>query len=105
MQKVFRSLLDIEEVVKELLPPSKNKFIGLFEMKFLISSLDYSGDEEATFIGERNITYKVKIASLEEELFYLKECFFEDYEYVDNHNFWKAQSEIRERIKLIESKL
>lgn len=105
MQRVYTSVKRIEEVVDALLPPRMNKFIGCFKLEFLLSTLEWEkelpkfiNDDYVVIVGARNITYTITKASVEEEIQFLKEYLDETYEYSDDHNVWKNNFAIKERI-------
>jgi hypothetical protein len=105
MQKVFNSLEEIEKVVAELLPPRLNKYIGSFNLIFLLSSTVWNLEEEwsTTFVGERGITYQVCKASVEEEIEYLQSILDPYGDYSDDPAYWKDIQYIKSRIKMLES--
>lgn len=106
MQKVYNSLKEIEEVVKELLPPRLNKYIGSFNLTFLLSSEVWEfKDYEVTLVGERGITYMVMRASIENEITYLQSILDPYSSYSDDHGYWQATQYLKNRINMLKSKL
>ena len=105
MQKVYKNLQEIEEVVKELLPPRLNQYIGCFNLIFLLSSEVWDLKEEwsTTFVGERGITYQVCKASVEEEIEYLQSILDPYGDYSDDPAYWKDIQYIKSRIKMLEN--
>ena len=107
MQKVYKNLKEIEEVVKELLPPRLNKYIGSFQLSFLLSSdsTDLNGEKEVTLVAERGITYQVKMATIDEELEYLQSILDPHADYSDDPGYWRDIQYIKNRINMLKSKL
>ena len=104
MQKVYKSLKKIEEVVAELLPPRMNKYIGCFTLIFYLSSEDWNlEDETTTFIGERGISYDVWKASIDEEIAYLQSILDPYADYSDDPGYWKDIQYIKNRIRMLEN--
>jgi hypothetical protein len=112
MQKVFNNLREIEEVVKELLPPRVNHLLDSFKLEFKLSSNSWKDLDEmfynvdyALFFGERNIQYFVSKASIQEEIDYLSDSLDPYYEYSDDYSHIGTQSYLRNRIKDLEKQL
>lgn len=112
MQKVYKSLKEIEEVVNELLPPSKNHLIGSFKLCFYLSTLEWDKElpqfkrsKEVTILGARNIVYYIFKATPDQEMEYLMDIYDPFYQYTDDHRIWKAQNELNNRMSLIKKLL
>lgn len=105
MQTVFKNLKAIEEVVSYLLPPKANNYIGDFKLEFLLSSIEWK-EELLTLAplsyvrmqGERNITYYISKASVDQELEYLMSILDPYYEMSDDNEVYKRGKRIEERI-------
>ncbi len=112
MQRVYKTLRAIDKVVEALLPPRMNEYIGCFELKFLLSTLEWESefplfkdDESVVIVGERGITFYIIKATIEHEVLYLKEYLDADYEYSDDHAVWKSNLQIKERIEELNKQL
>ncbi len=103
--KVFKNLKAIEEVVTELLPPRLNRLIGSFKLEFKLSSIEWK-DELLTLAslsrvrmqGDRNITYYIQKATIDQELEYLISILDPYYEMSDDNEVYKRGKRIKERI-------
>ena len=105
MQKVFNNLREIEEVVKELLPPRVNDLINSFKLEFKLSSNSWK-DLDKTFhnvnyvllFGERGIQYYISKASIQEEIDYYTSQLQEFYEMIDDNEQYTHQLKLRVKI-------
>lgn len=103
MIKIFYNLDEVKKIVDEVMPPKNNHLIGKFKLEFLISSKswDYTSDE-VEIVNQRNFRYYIKKATLQQEIDILRSYLDEYYEYYDDHALWKYQTELRQRIKILE---
>lgn len=107
MQKVYNSLKEIEEVVKELLPPRLNKYIGCFKLSFYLSSTVwdtemhsiFTDNNKVTLVGERDIQYTITKATLTTEIAYLQSIIDPYSGHSDDHGYWKAQQGVKNKIE------
>jgi hypothetical protein len=108
MQKVFNSLKEIEEVVKELLPPRVNHLINSFKLEFKLSSNNWKNLNEifhnldyVLLLGPRGIEYYISKASIQDEIDFLSSLLDPDYEYSDDHFYWQSQLNLRAKIAVL----
>jgi 3-phosphoglycerate kinase len=103
MYRVFYSLDDIKRVVEELMPPKNNKYIGDFKLSFKLSYNSWEATNSFLILHlSRGVEYIVEKASLQEEIDYLRNFLDDNYQYSDDHKYWKRQVDLRERIKTLE---
>lgn len=112
MQKVFNSLKEIEEVVKELLPPRVNHLLNSFKLEFKLSSNSWKEMNEmfhnvnyVLLFGERDIQYFVHKASIQEEIDYYTSQLQEFYEMIDDHKEYTHQLNLRVKIAVLKNQL
>jgi hypothetical protein len=110
MQKVFGDFSEIEAVVYEILPPSKNHLIDDFRMNFTLSSngwgsipTDIELNELCVYNFKRGIKAFIRRASIEEEIVYLSQFLDPNYEYSDDHKYWKSQVDLRDKINKLQN--
>jgi 3-phosphoglycerate kinase len=101
--RVFYSLDDIKRVVEDLMPPAHNKYIGDFKLIFKMSYNSWEATSNFLILHlSRGVEYIVERASLQEEIDYLSNFLDKNYEYSDDHKYWKSQVELREKIRKLE---
>jgi len=101
--RIFYSLDEIKNVVDEIMPPKHNKYIGDFKMIFRMSYNSWESKEDFLILRfPRGVEYVVERASLQEEIDYLSEFLDPNYQYFDDHKYWKSQVELRKRIEKLE---
>ena len=110
MQRVFGNFSEIEAVVYEILPPSKNHLIDDFRMNFTLSSngwgsmpTDIDLNEWCVYNFKRGIKAFIRKASIDEELLYLSQFLDPNYEYSDDHKYWKSQVDLRDKINKLQN--